>query len=333
MGPALRRSLPVTTQRPKAAGHGDDGSQEGYPRRDGRGVLPRRAPAFDFAALLALTYRCAPTIRLRKVSGEMRESTAYFHDVFGLLRPLPLPVALPAAVESEESGLDALRKAIEAVQQLLPAARQALADRESSSPPLNTYMQAIQPLRDATRDRFLAALALQATPSVRARLADVEGLSRDLQCFYSFATAVAELANPLNQLLDAHRETVALLQRLEKGRSDKTLPQQAIDALAKLQGWMRRIAKTLDELPYPFEHAQGPVSVSQATGASEPPPALDWNALPHCANVVNRLSAIYDRSLGRLAAVAERIERELGLSPPPPDAEPRATNGQLPPPA
>jgi len=90
-----------------------------------------------------------------------------------------------------------------------------------------------------------------------------------------------------------------------------------------MNGRLERAAKLLQELhgalrdvPYPFDHVAGELSVADYTLEGGPPSDTDRQAVfDATGTVVDRLQLLYVRVVGRLARAAEEAEAELGLAP------------------
>ncbi len=264
---------------------------------------------------------------MEELDADMEHAGRYFHGLFGIMHPVELPQRLPEPLEAEAEALLVLshsRGAIELGLQALEAERQAAAAKKTvpnhSPPPPNE--QVVADLRRVMSERFLAALALLATPSARQRLADAEAMTQEVERCYPVYLALAGMSKKLDEAIVVHNEAAAQLQRLHAESSDAE-KRRALDGLEAVARWTRRLLEALREVPYPFEHAQGAITLEKFAQANLPAAvALEWTVLPQCASLVQLLSAVHLRVLGRLAAVAERVETELC----PPAAMPDASS-------
>ena len=254
---------------------------------------------------------------MEELDADMQHAERYFHGLFGIMHPVSLPDRPPGPLlaEAESEAMQVLslsRGTIDGGLVALEAARQAAAakTRTRARPPAPDE-QALAPLRRAMSERFLAALALLATPSARQRLADAEAMAQVVERCYPTYLALAGLAPTLEKVIAEHNETAEQLQRLTENSHDLE-KREVLDGFEAIARWTRKILDALHDVPYPFEHAQGTITLAEFAQANLPAAvALEWSVLPQCASLVQLLSTLHYRVLGRLAAVAERVETEL----------------------
>ena len=78
---------------------------------------------------------------------------------------------------------------------------------------------------------------------------------------------------------------------------------------------LQALRERLGRAAYPFEHAEGAVSIGRYA-LDDLPDAHDLEAvLAAGEEMLNRLYMLYFRIMGRLAATAEAVESALGLAP------------------
>ncbi|MGC4118552.1 MAG: M48 family metallopeptidase [Myxococcales bacterium] len=184
-------------------------------------------------------------------------------------------------------------------------------------------------LADAERlcsNRLRATLALLERPEVVARLAGGAALTREAQ---TLAAATVELAPYFAQLEAWRRELAiydALLQALPTNQGNAlaihSLMNQARVMLDRVEG----VFHPLQQVRYPFPHADGEASVAGYLLAGCQLPDIEEVADIHAAGTQmgQRLGALHERLLARLAVIGEVVERSLGLEPLPAPEKPQA---------
>jgi hypothetical protein len=215
----------------------------------------------------------------------------YFGELFDLGTPFGV-LTRPAPPATLADGLETLKEARETATRLRPDDSQATAARL------------------ATRERLTAALALLELPEVRIRLGDaaaaIEGelgwLAGTLGVFAAESAALASLAG-------AHGEVGALLGRLSREPENPQAGHLALERLGRLHVECQKLEKRLAGAPYPFEHVKGKLSIGAFVVHGLPDVSgLGSDVLDRAAAVLGRLSVLHARVMGRLAALAERIE-------------------------
>jgi Zn-dependent protease with chaperone function len=259
--------------------------------------------------------------RLDAKINEAKAGAVYFGDVFDLLSPLGVPPRA-AAPTSLADGLEALREAVEVASRLRPSpggeAAASASETATASRPDEGKMAAA---RAAARERVAAALALLDVAEVRERLktpAEIEAeLARLVPTLGAFALHGASIKNIAIEH-DALVELFGLISRLP---DDPGLASRATHALASLHALTLKLERDLSATPYPFEtvHAGLSLGAFVAQGLPETD-GVSPSVHGRTRAVLGRLSALQGRAMGRLAVVAQRIERAAGFEPVPPDA-------------
>jgi len=142
-----------------------------------------------------------------------------------------------------------------------------------------------------------------------------ETLRDEVRSFHPIAAAMCRRVLPAANALGGARAALAAILENFGGNEQNVKLHQAI---LKQAGVVREKLEELKasighDLPYPFEHAKGEITMAEFAVPSIP----DANDIGEMLEVVERafdhLGTVYVRLLGRLAVIVERVETFLGL--------------------
>jgi Zn-dependent protease with chaperone function len=213
----------------------------------------------------------------------------------------------------------------------LSAATPRAADsaRKRAESELRQLDEASAPFAAAAARRLTAALALLEADSIAERIPEGHDRRDEARALYPCAahcgrTLVPEVA----RLFHARLVLTGIVRLSQSGGKDEARINAMLRAAAGLRDRLEECRwKVGDALVYPFEHANEDVTLARF---AFPPLLPDKNdvagLLDASAEVLDRLTGLYRRALGRLVVTAEEIERALGLSaiavdPPDPDQD------------
>ncbi|MCP5113943.1 MAG: hypothetical protein GY953_24175 [bacterium] len=118
------------------------------------------------------------------------------------------------------------------------------------------------------------------------------------------------------------------------GRRDAEQPEALAwtleGALDRLRSQLKEICRKLEGAPYPFDHADDKTTLLSYI-VPEVPGQLDLGLYELTGYALDHAYEIYFRLVGRLAFIAEQLEKAAGLEPLPRvrAAEPAASDGAL----
>jgi hypothetical protein len=188
------------------------------------------------------------------------------------------------------------------------ARRHALAERRAAE-------EALAPARSIVQGRMATVLSLLTTAEVRTRLVDGEPRARQAELLIRALDELADSAAIIGRLRREHT-MVAMLMSAEARTQDEAQKQheQARALIDRMEIDLARLLKPLGAIPYPFEHARGPLSLAAFLTDDMPEWDDTLGAFPRVGHVIGRLYAFHERALGRLAFLAEDVERAVGAS-------------------
>jgi Zn-dependent protease with chaperone function len=229
----------------------------------------------------------------------------YFGEVFDLFNPLGGRGEATPAIGGLGAGLASLAHARETALRLRPEPLP-----EDAPPTLKRDPEKVAAAQQAARQRLAAAVALLHQPDVRQRLDRAEQLEAEVNRLSSALASLSLEAPALQQLATAHDELVDLFNQLSSAGEDESLNSRIMEGLGRLHVQTGELERRLEAVPYPFEHARG--TVTMATYAFQDLPADDGmsgETQARTATVLRRMLALETRARGRLAVIAERLEK------------------------
>jgi hypothetical protein len=116
----------------------------------------------------------------------------------------------------------------------------------------------------------------------------------------------------LNTRFDA---AALLLNNLDGNEQSEQLITQIKRHMLDLVETIRRIRQGLDTSPYPFQHAQGKISIAELALEKMPATQDIGQAMSAAEQMLDHLLGLYLRIIGRLAWIGEQVEAVHGLAP------------------
>lgn len=210
-------------------------------------------------------------------------------------------------IKAADFGLDAATSAAANAK-----AQRADAARQES-------LQASLPYEQAAARRLELALGLLESEAVAARVSQGPDRRAEARALYPCAVHLGgRVAGVLAPVFAARQVLQHAAGQL--GPGDHTPSEPAVNACLRAAESLRDRLQELqwrigDGVAYPFEHAQEGIGLARFA-LPLIPDKNDIGALHQASvEVVDRISGLYHRVLGRLAVTAEEVERVLGLKP------------------
>lgn len=171
-------------------------------------------------------------------------------------------------------------------------------------------------VEEVVRLRLECALALLRVDRVAQRIENAEHLARRCDTVLDTLTQIDGVFDVITAL---HRENLPLFAMefvlSEDSDPDENLINQAVSLTDGQQQRLADLRITLKEHPYPFDHADGKVSLGRYA-IGQMPERRDISGTRATVEwTVSNISSLYIRCMGELAQIAERVEEVLGLPP------------------
>lgn len=181
--------------------------------------------------------------------------------------------------------------------------------------------------------RMRAVLGFVRAPFVEEEAAAEEGAEKgaekgaspraELEWVVASYAALLRALPEFARLREEHVTLLALLQNLERGKGMESYVDAAMSQTRFVHRRLDGILKSLGETPYPFEHESGGIALREYLLDKLPPETDVGGVYGAAEHMLEQVTAVYFRILGRFAFVAEQVEAAVGLEPlPEPQPEP-----------
>ncbi len=168
---------------------------------------------------------------------------------------------------------------------------------------------------ELVRNRMTGALQLLNVQSLAAKIDNGEEPRKTAEKFIKTAHALENQLTTVRDLQIAYQQLAVLVNQLEGKEDDEKLVRQVRVKMEDLRQILARLRRLLTEIPYPFEHTQTQITLGEFAIVKVPRKDELGPLLEGAHEAVDRLFRVYARLVGRLAHLAELVEKGLGLSP------------------
>ncbi|MBC8872379.1 MAG: M48 family metalloprotease [Planctomycetes bacterium] len=173
----------------------------------------------------------------------------------------------------------------------------------------------LEPFEEALGERLVAALQLLYVPQVASRIEEAEAWRNEAQQLLPVLQTLSRLLAKATEVRNCKIALALLFHNLDGNENNESLTGVIIERAKALRESLAHVHEVVGDTPYPFDHAQGQISISDYM-IPNIPAEQDVGALYETADhLLERLPDLYSRVAGRLAEFAERIEQVLGLAP------------------
>jgi Zn-dependent protease with chaperone function len=196
----------------------------------------------------------------------------------------------------------------------LDAARSAA---ELASRQMNEQSDALAAFERLCAGRLAAALGLLEDDSVARQLADPDSRKQEVHTLYPVAVhLISRVWTKLLPVVQARVSLLTVLQNYQGNEQNERLANAILRGGDVLRQRLVELASALGRsVHYPFDHAEGEVTLEHFALPSIPDAKAIAELLDAAQTVLDRLLPLYSRILGRLALAAEEVEQALGLAP------------------
>ena len=295
--------------------------------------------------------------RREKRKAELESLDHMTLNCFHILRPIPLPAALPAPQGTPQQLMAELQQARN---QLLPlrtnyrTSFHAFDDADTMVfegtaaiamyrshvaipyqsfrfhvPPAEYVDYSIQQARNAmalranemlpfefnVALRIERALQLLINPEIQRRLPDAVHWLRDVHRFLPIIHTVNLANDQLQEIRNCRAAMGRLCERLVDNRENGSLIEAITTASSWLAQQVNQYRYMLQNVEYPFDHAKGPILLCEHLAPALVNPEAVIESYEATGQLLERVTELQVRILGRLAWFAEQVEMSLGLQP------------------
>lgn len=167
--------------------------------------------------------------------------------------------------------------------------------------------------------RMKLALRLLAVPEVRAKFPDGEKRLEELNTLLPALFKIESTFTKCIEIRDENELLEALLNCMYSHETEDELPPTIRGAISTTETPVRMklddVLFTLDEVPYPFEHAEAHTRISKYLAPHRPIGPKPEEVCMAASEAIDRMRTLHARILARMAATAELVERIAGFKP------------------
>jgi hypothetical protein len=170
----------------------------------------------------------------------------------------------------------------------------------------------LEPFAKHAEARLVSALQLLYEPTVVRKIPDLESLQTETT---TLAAVLARLGRAYEPLQELRRQSGAFTAAIHVRSSDAKLAARADkrvnDLAPELEKLIKEVQQPIENVPYPFSHGRVNLTLEKFA-QSDIPATHKLEALyNNCHCHVTRLTALYQRVLGRLTFIALKVEEQL----------------------
>lgn len=166
----------------------------------------------------------------------------------------------------------------------------------------------------AAKDRLTAALRLLYSSQVAAQLEDAAALQADSQRFLALLQQMNQLISKNVALRNARTSLGILFSYVKQDSNSAALVNQITSEAKTLHQLLTEIKRELQSIEYPFDHAQGAMSIGDYVIRNIPADDEMGSLYEAAGTALERMGTLTTRSLGRVARIAERVEAAVGIT-------------------
>jgi hypothetical protein len=168
---------------------------------------------------------------------------------------------------------------------------------------------------DSAGQRLFAALTLLHNHYVAGQIENAQELQREAQSHMAVVAMLATNSDTMLALRNMNASLGLLLENIDGNEKNQTLIGEILDLMKNIHPQLMAVRSQCDRLIYPFDHADGQITVSKYV-LPHPPDSEDLGGIYKGAgHLLSSLANLYLRSVGRLCEIAELIETERGFEP------------------
>jgi hypothetical protein len=173
----------------------------------------------------------------------------------------------------------------------------------------------LEPFEDAAGRRLRAALYLLEIPTINARIPDGAALLSEGKRLMQLAHQVANIHASLLELRNTNNVLGALFGHFEGNRNSDALINDIIEHTRRVHRQLSELKNQFTTVDYPFDHAEGHMTVSQFL-IRMVPPSDEIGAIYDAGHSLgHKLAELNTKLVGRLCALAEKVEGVFKLEP------------------
>lgn len=173
----------------------------------------------------------------------------------------------------------------------------------------------MEAFEDAAGKRLRACLLLLFDPQIAARLPEAAAWQAESRRLMPVISLVATNHAGLIELRNRNATMIALLGHLNGNERSDGLIREVLEFSDRVRLQLHELKQHFDRVEYPFDHADGQISVGTYLLKMIPLREEVGNVYEAADHVLTALLEVYARALSRLCVMAEAVEADLGYEP------------------
>lgn len=191
---------------------------------------------------------------------------------------------------------------------------------------LGSMNEKIDGMHKVLRARMTLALRLLLVPSVAAKYPNCQSVTEDVRKWLK-AMVTVEKVLTLRREMSEDLFLLSMLLEVHSGSDDDDSNPHTLNATIRtfsdaVAARLEDILSYLELEPYPFDHAASGVTMSRYVLSDFRRMARPVDIASQAVAAADRIALLHQQLLGRLAVVAEKVEKMAGLKPLPAPADP-----------
>jgi hypothetical protein len=134
-----------------------------------------------------------------------------------------------------------------------------------------------------------------------------EESERLINAYLPFSSVVAIL----DELGRTYVSVTSLAYNYLNNQDNETLSEMIQKMKADCKGHIADLYSRLKDIPYPFDHAQGDISVAEYMIENDPEEIDEGAVLKICESVIDKMFTLHAELLGRLAVISGTVEEAV----------------------
>lgn len=177
---------------------------------------------------------------------------------------------------------------------------------------------------DETSKRMALAVRLLNTPEFRKIIPDGDALCEEAPRLLKTVVAMREWGAAIAELKIEFPVAAGMAAHFKSEKDNQEYQSKLYRILMRCKKHLEEIHKALGDAPYPFKHASGEVSIARyALDDFDETNKLEYT-VARSETALDRIFALHNRLLRRLAIIGESVETAAGLEPMPEPPEPES---------
>jgi hypothetical protein len=168
---------------------------------------------------------------------------------------------------------------------------------------------------DAVGERLRATIKLLDDPAIAQRIENGKQMQRESRDLWSLVSQISSLHGSILELRNTNGTLAALLGHISGNERNEALIREVLDYAGRVRKQTSELKSAFDRVDYPFDHAEGQMSVSSFLIKIIPPEDQIGAVFEVANDVVAKLLEMYARAASRLCVIAEAVEADQGFQP------------------